>query len=135
MYIRAMKQMHTYYIGVGSNLENGIEVISEACETLTEALEAEVRFSQPCMTAPIDFPYPALFANCVAEVSTLLTTKRVDSVLKRLEVEFGRTAEDRAVGIVALDLDILSVDGKIIRPTDCQRPYIQEAFLELGVNF
>ena len=55
-------------------------------------------------------------------------------VLNNLEVQAGRTEEDKKQEIIKLDIDILMVDTTVLKPLDWERPYIQQGFKYLRKN-
>lgn len=123
---------HIVYIGMGSNLSSAAEVLADARRWLTELSDDEVLFSTPQQTEPIDFPWPTMFMNQVAQLSTTMTPAEVKASLKKMERKAGRTKAETKLGIIRLDLDLLAVDGKVLRQSDWHRPYIRQGIDELG---
>ncbi len=119
------------YIGMGSNVPEAAAILEAARQGLAALCDDEVRFSSPVATEPIDFPWPARFINQVARLTTAMKPKALKASLKRLEREAGRQRGDKQRGVVRLDLDLLAVDGEILRPADWQRSYIQQGVAEL----
>lgn len=122
---------HIIYIGMGSNLSSAAEVLAEARCWLEELSDDEAYFSTPVSTAPVDFPWPALFMNQVARIRSTMTLEEVKASLKRMERRAGRRRGDKQRGVVRLDLDLLAVDDDVLRPSDWQRPYIRQGIEEL----
>ena len=46
-------------------------------------------------------------------------------MFKELERRCGRIPEDKAQGVVKLDIDLLVFDNKILKPEDMEREYIR----------
>ncbi len=105
--------------------------MADAVERLAALAHGEVACSSLQRTEAIDFPWPCEFFNQVVSVRTSMHLSTFKATLKRIEREAGRTAADTQRGIVPLDLDILIVDGRVVRPQDCKRPYILAALQEL----
>ena len=122
---------HIIYIGMGSNLSSAAEVLAEARLWLAELSDDEVVFSMPVRTEPVNFPWPAMFTNQVARLTTTMTPTAVKTSLKRMERKAGRTRVETLNGIIRLDLDLLAVDGRVLKPSDWQRPYIRQGVDEL----
>ena len=51
--------------------------------------------------------------------------------LKKIETDFGRTDEKRAMGIVPIDLDVLRFDDQLLHLRDWERPYVKNLISEL----
>ena len=116
---------------MGSNLPSAAEVLAKARDWLAQLSDAEVLFSSPVWTEPVDFPSPALFMNQVALMTTTLTPTIVRDSLKRMERLAGRRHGEKQRGIVRLDLDLLAVDGTVLRHSDWKRSYVSQGVEEL----
>ena len=64
------------------------------------------------------------FSNQLAKLQTDLSLNDVSHILKEIEIANGRLVEDKAQGIVKLDIDILLADSSAIKPDDLKRDYI-----------
>ena len=128
----AAMSKHILYIGIGTNLENSEIAIRWAERKLAEAFRGEQRFSTPQRTEPIGINCPRMFTNQVAWVETTVPTTFIRPLLKSLERQFGRKPEDLAKGLVKLDLDLLWMDGEVLRQEDWERDYVQSAVAELS---
>ena len=122
---------HIIYIGMGSNLPEGEQMLLWARQRLSEMLDGELRFSSVLRTEPINIPSPLPFTNQVAQATTGLTATEIQHRLKSLEREAGRKPEDKACGMVRLDLDLLCFDGRVLKAEDWHRPYIVSSRQEL----
>ena len=65
------------------------------------------------------------FSNQLAKFSTTLSPDSVHDLFKELERRCGRIPEDKAQGVVKLDIDLLVFDNKILKPEDMEREYIR----------
>ena len=65
------------------------------------------------------------FSNQLAKFSTTLSPDSVRDLFKELERRSGRIPEDKAQGVVKLDIDLLVFDNKILKPEDMEREYIR----------
>ena len=79
-----------------------------------------------CQTAPVGFDSPRMFYNQVACFTTPLTASQVRECLKKIERDHGRTADDKARGIVKIDIDLLCYDGEVLKPQDWLRVDVRE---------
>ena len=123
---------HRIHIGIGTNQQDAARLLSWTRRKLIKALGDMAFFSTPVQTEPIDFPSPALFTNQLAVFETIVPIEVIRITLKRIERQAGRRPGDKARGIVTLDLDLLCMDDEVLRPTDWERPYIQQAVMEIA---
>lgn len=123
-------EKHIIYIGMGSNVSSAVRILLWARRKLRASFGSMVHFSKPVLTDPIDYPYPDKFLNQVGAIVTDRPMVVVESLLKSFEVHM-RTTRPSTEGQVVLDLDLLWVDGTVMRPNDWERPYIQEGVAEL----
>ena len=123
---------HIIYIGMGSNLPKGGQMLLWARRRLAELVGGEQHYSTALRTEPVDFPYPQPFTNQVARIETELSAEAIRRRLKSLEREAGRKPEDKAQGIVRLDLDLLCFEGRVLKAKDWQRQDVISAREELA---
>ena len=129
-YLRAQtKNMKQCIVGLGSNENTPSAILSAQAEL--ERIFPDIIFSRLTRTAPVDFVSPRLFYNCVAACTTARSLTEVHDLLKQIEAALGRKPEDKACGIVRIDLDLLSYDGEILKPMDWGRTYVEEGRKEL----
>lgn len=102
--------MERVFIGLGSNLGNGKEVLTAAWRAIGEVDDiATVALSHPYVSSPVGMTSPNWFTNAVGELETSLSPLQVLTVLLQIEAVFGRARNERALGYEdrTLDLDIL----------------------------
>ncbi len=124
-------EKHIIYIGIGTNLEDGDIVLQWAKRQLINSFGGKQRYSTPQRTEPVDFPYSQMFTNQVALIETTVSPTLIRSLLKDLERLFGRTPEDKAKGFVKIDLDLLCLDGQVLKEKDWKRADVVAARAEL----
>lgn len=126
--------MAEYSIAIGSNWERRQNMLL-ARRRLAEGFP-DIRFSPEEETLPLGLAHSAPFCNQVARFTSPLTPDEVVERLKAIEHESGRNPAETAEEIVRLDLDLLMADGRVLRPEDCARDYVQRglAALEQGDN-
>lgn len=125
-----MKQ-HIYYIGVGTNLPDGDSALQWAHDQLVSLVRGSLLVSSSRLTEPIGLPDSGPFTNQLIRLETALDAEELRLALKALERRFGRMPEDKARGIVKLDLDILCADGQVLKADEWQRSYMLAARAEL----
>lgn len=91
---------------LGSNTEAEKNVAK--ARVLLTALLPDIRWNEARWTEPVDFPNPALFLNQLATFSTSLSCDEVRHRFKEIERQCGRQPEDKAQGIVRMDIDLLT---------------------------
>ena len=121
-----------YLISIGSN-ERRVENMALARRRLAQ-LFADIRFSAERETEPLCLHRPGLFSNQVACFHSGLCADEVRSRLKTIEREAGRLPQDKPREIVRLDLDLLSCDGRVLKPADMERGYVCQGLKELMNN-
>ena len=121
-----------YLISIGSNERRDVNM-PLARRRLSE-LFADIRFSAEEETAPLYLRRPCRFSNQVAAFHSSLRADEVRACLKAIEREAGRTPEDKAREVVRLDIDLLMCDGRVLKPDDMERLYVQRGLEELMDN-
>lgn len=91
---------------LGSNTE--AETNLEKARAMLAGLLPDIRWEEARWTEPVDFPYPALFLNQLATFCTDMTRDRLRQCFKTIERQCGRLPEDKAQGIVRMDIDLLT---------------------------
>jgi len=105
----------TVYIGLGSNLNNPIEQITQACAEISHCDVIElIRMSGLYRSSPLGPQSQPDFVNAVVEIATSLQPQALLAVLQALEKAHGRTATGMRWGPRPLDLDILLYGQNII---------------------
>lgn len=121
--------MHTCVIGIGSN-HNRKENLLLARRKLTD-LFPSIRFTSEQETQPLCFQNPDLFSNQVAMFLSEAEEEQVKRTLKAIEHMAGRHPEDKKKEKICLDLDLLSFDGRVLKPEDLKREFVMKGLEEL----
>lgn len=87
-----------------------------------------IRLSEAIYTEPIGLPGSGLFLNQVAVVGTEASLEEVKGVLKAVEKRLGRLAEDKQIGVILIDIDLLLWNETILKPSDWEKEYVQQLF-------
>jgi len=114
------------YIGMGSNLGDGISILSRAWQSLGENAEIKcLVLSSPFKTAPVDMSSHHWFTNAVGRVATHLAPAELLQEMLRLEASFGRKRDAKSFGYQdrALDLDLLYYDDLLMDTPDLTVPH------------
>ena len=92
-----------------------------------------IRFSKEMETEAIGSRFLSPFSNQVAIFTTAQDREQVRGILKLIERDNGRLPEDKAQGVVKLDIDLLKFDDEVLKPADLTLPYVQAGLKELGL--
>lgn len=123
---------HQCIVCIGSNY-NRKENLLLAQDGLAELFSA-VRFTSVQETQPLLFKNPALFSNQLAFFYSEIGEDEVKMRLKAIEKTAGRCPEDKIKEKVCLDIDLLSFDGRVLKPADWKREYVVKGLEELKIN-
>ncbi len=113
--------MSIAYLGLGSNLGDRQESLSQAVTALSKKMRV-LRSSSLYETAAWGYLEQPAFLNLVIEVETNLTPLRLLNFLKKTETELGRVANFR-YGPRLIDIDILFFDQLIRNTKRLQIPH------------
>jgi len=108
---------------LGSNTEAEKNV--EKARAMLSSLLPDIQWEEARWTEPVDFPYPALFLN---QMATFHTEKRRDELrqcLKDIERQCGRLPEDKAQGIVRMDIDLITYGEEKLKEVVFFSPRLQ----------
>ena len=113
---------HSCLLCIGSNMARHIHM-ENARKSLTEHFP-NIRFGEEMETEAIGGNFLSPFSNQVATFSTSLSAEEVRCILKGIERDNGRTTEDKAQGIVKLDIDLLKYDTLVLKPADLEKDFV-----------
>ncbi len=105
-----MKNPQPAWIGLGSNLGNGKEVLQRSWERLGELPGISLdSLSRPWRTAPLNMNSKNWFTNAVGKVKVELTPEELLHAMLVIESDFGRNRDEEPEGYKdrTLDLDLL----------------------------
>ena len=91
----------------------------------------DTRFSEELITEAIGEGLLSPFINQVALFSTPLPAEEITRICKDIEHQMGRNPQDKAKGIIKIDIDILMVDDTILKPQDLERDFVQKGIQKL----
>ncbi|HJD53391.1 MAG TPA: 2-amino-4-hydroxy-6-hydroxymethyldihydropteridine diphosphokinase [Candidatus Avibacteroides avistercoris] len=110
-----------YLIIIGSNTDRRRNM-AEATRRLRHVF-GHCICSRTMTTPAIGMPGSPPFANrCMAVVSSL-SPAEVTSICKSIEADLGRKQDDKANGIVRIDIDLAAAGDHLLKPEDCRREY------------
>ena len=124
--------LHTCLLCMGSNIEPS-SCLSAARSALLSHFPS-IRFSKEMVTEAIGSGFLSPFHNQVARLTTPLSAEEVRAILKGIEQAQGRLPEDKANGIVKLDIDLLVYDETVLKAKDLEREFVIRGMEELEKN-
>ncbi len=116
----------TAYIGLGSNLGDGLITLQQAWQAIGEKQGVTtVDLSSPYLSEPVGMESSNWFTNCVGSVATELSAHELLRHLLQVEANFGRRRDTSVTGYQdrTLDLDILYFGQQIISDAKLQLPH------------
>jgi len=122
--------MATVYLGLGSNLGDRKQNLSEALELLAEHAVVE-KVSSIYETEPVGYKEQPLFLNAVCRVSTELRPGQLLKLAKKIEARLGRT-ESFVNAPRPIDIDILFYDNEVLDSKELTVPHprlVERAFV------
>lgn len=122
-----------YTVCIGSN-ECRKENLLLARNRLRELFHT-VYFSTEEDTEPLFIKRSFPFSNQLARFESSRSADEVILLLKTIEMEAGRTPDDKKMEIVRLDIDLLLCDDVVVKPDDMNRDYISRGLSELSSNY
>ncbi|WP_068703988.1 2-amino-4-hydroxy-6-hydroxymethyldihydropteridine diphosphokinase [Paludibacter jiangxiensis] len=114
-----------YIVSIGSNF-NAEQNVSEVQFLLNEAF-ANVHFSNFQWIPAIGDHYTQPFYNGAVSFESSLPALELKPKLKTMEAQLGRTPEQKAQGIVPMDLDIIVCNEEIVHQDYNRFPFVKEA--------
>ncbi|MET0065884.1 MAG: 2-amino-4-hydroxy-6-hydroxymethyldihydropteridine diphosphokinase [Candidatus Thiodiazotropha sp.] len=114
----------TAYIGLGSNLENPRQQVTDAFEELQAAAHCRMlRRSSLYRTRPVGPQDQPDFINAVASLATRLQAERLLDVLQEIEQRHHRMRDTGRWGPRTLDLDLLLYGDQCIETPRLRVPH------------
>ena len=107
--------LHTVYLGVGSNLGRRLENCRKGITALTRCGRCRViDNSRVYQTEPVDYRDQDWFVNYVVKIETVLDPFSLLDTLKSIEEDAGRARDVVRFGPRVLDLDIILYDAMVV---------------------
>ena len=117
-------------ISIGANCGNRREAVGEAIRNLREILQ-EFRCSEIYET-PCAGREGRPYVNAVVSGMFNAGKEQLEKILKAYETDYGRDAACRERGDVPIDIDIVMVNGEILKAWDFRQKFFQIGFRQLN---
>lgn len=114
------------FIGLGSNLGDGRNILTDAWKTLGEFEGISCQnISSPYQTAPVDMNSQHWFTNAVGQLAVSLTPLQLLERMLEVETIFGRDRKGRSFGYKdrTLDLDLLYFGDVVMESPELILPH------------
>ena len=119
-------------LSLGSNWQ--AEQHMQLAMQLLQARFHTLRFSESIWMEALNYPQSVgPFLNRVAVGWVGESPVEIQACLKSIERQLGRRSEQKAAGVVVIDLDLLQWNDRILKPADLQRPYVRSGLASLGI--
>jgi 2-amino-4-hydroxy-6-hydroxymethyldihydropteridine diphosphokinase len=122
--------MVTAYLGLGSNLGDRRQNLSQALQLISQQAKIK-QVSSIYETEPVGFKEQPFFLNAVCRVSTTLSPEQLLDLAKKIESNLGRIPSFPDAPRL-IDIDILFYDGRVIKSQGLTIPHprlTQRAFV------
>lgn len=123
------KNGHCYVLSLGCNKGDKSKAIAEAIEWLENVISVEacssIYASTECNGGG------SIYHNAVVKGQYDGSEEQLDEQLKLYEQRNGRTPEVRSRGEVPIDIDIVIIDGRVVRTWDFGQSFFQIGFREI----
>ena len=118
-------------ISLGSNkdAEKNMKTACDALDTLLPALF----WSDAVETEAEGCSRKSMFLNRVGMGFTYMSIDELKMHFKLIDTFLGRTPEDKAQGIIPIDIDLLKWNEEVLKADDMQRYYVVEGMERLRI--
>ncbi len=123
-------------LSLGSNLAPTVEAEAQlqvALRTELPRFVADLHCSSLYATPAEGQHACGTYVNCVVAGRTALSEAELEAACKQIEVAHGRTPEDKLVGRVPLDVDLVRWGDRIVRPKNWTMHFMQRGLTELNI--
>lgn len=126
-----MTIIHKYVLCIGSNFEAVTNM--KIAEQAINACFPHSHWGKQIETLPEDPDAVIPYLNRIVMIHSILPLKKMRFWCKEMEFLCGRTKFSKHTGVIPLDIDLLSVDGHILRPGDLNKAYVIQAMESLNI--
>ena len=121
--------MAEYVLSIGSDYGDRAVAVAEAIAWLSTVLDSS-RASDIYETPPVGHA-GSNYMNAVFMGESSIEVEELDRLCKEYELSHGRDAEARKAGRVPVDIDIVMVDGNVVRPKDFKCNFFRIGYCQL----
>lgn len=121
---------HVAIICLGSNVEPRREHIARAISMMQDAFDGEIEQSSVYETPSLSGKGDA-YLNQVIRGRLAMTYDDFIALSKRVEKNLGRSPESKGTGKVTMDVDVVILDEKVLRPFDYEAQHFRIGYKQL----
>lgn len=125
-----MESNHVVILSVGSNTPDSESRVSEALKWLGSKLN-RCECSEIYLTPAVGHHDSPPYHNAVVRGEYDGEVSGLDLEIKRYEIRCGRDAESRRINKVPVDVDIVAVDGCVLRHWDWRQDFFRRGYNQL----
>lgn len=125
-----MRRCRRIVICIGSNTENAEKMVRQAIKWLGMVF-SDIESSSVYPTSAEADAMPGQYYNAVVRAQSVLTRPEIRKLLKRYELDNGRTSESKSAGIIPIDLDLVFDGNAVLRPEEITCHYFARGYAEL----
>lgn len=125
--------MNKAILGIGSNYPDAYIRVEECCKRINDMVEFAT-FSSIYQTEAVGVKPAPPYHNCIALIESSISYDKLKTLFKDMELKAGRNPQDKEKGLVVIDIDIVTWNNDVIKPTDMERSYMKIGLEELGIN-
>lgn len=93
---------------------------------------SDIKFSSAFYSSPDIKGMGHIYLNAVVETEFEGSGEHFNNIIKEYEKTAGRDSDCRQRGLVPIDIDIVIIDGEIVRPKDYRAEYFLKGYAELN---
>lgn len=123
-------------ISIGSNCGDRVAQVKEALSWLSHILietHCSGIYETPC-AKNTGKPYLNAVIEGIYQESGIDLKDQIEEILKEKELKMGRNAQCREKGEVPIDMDLVLMDGEIIKPWDYRQKFFQIGYSQIKGN-
>lgn len=123
--------MHSYILSIGSNTYAKARI--KRVRNILLMHFPDIYFTSTVTCKPQGSYYKRFFVNMLGVFHSNLNTAEINVRLKEIEKLMGRKLEDKNIGKVVIDLDLIRMDDIILRAKDYNSEYVKLLLPETGL--
>lgn len=121
-----------HYLSIGGNAPGSCSLLRRVIDMLEKEFMV-VGVSDIYTTAALNGLAPGYY-NAVVAIDSPVPCDILNARFKEMERELGRRPEDKAQGIVPVDIDIVVSDGHVLRPRDYAARHFRIGYDDIAGN-
>lgn len=118
--------MNRCIFSLGSNVDGAYHI--EQASQMLDQIYPHIYWAEPVWTEPVgNISHQALFLNRIAIVYTDQGIEDIRDQLKMIEQRSGRNPDDKVLGKIVIDIDLLLWNDCELKPEELHRDYVLDS--------